>query len=35
MQCYPYIFNTSLGKFMAYNGNNFGEKGIGLALLEL
>ena len=34
MQCYPYVFNTSLGKFMVYNGNNFGKKGFGLAVLE-
>lgn len=34
MQCYPYLFDTEKGRFMAYNGNNYGYNGFGLAVLE-
>lgn len=27
MQCYPYLFDTEKGRFMAYNGNNYGYNG--------
>jgi hypothetical protein len=34
MVCYPFIFNLNNKKMMLYNGNNYGETGIGLAILN-
>lgn len=34
MKCYPYIFAHNDQLFMLYNGNGYGETGIGLAVLE-
>lgn len=34
MVCYPYVFDHQGDTFMLYNGNNYGETGIGLAILE-
>ena len=30
-QSYPYVIDTSFGRFMFYNGNGFGRSGLGLA----
>lgn len=32
MICYPNVFFYNKRKYMVYNGNNYGEKGIGLAI---
>jgi len=29
--CYPTVFEVEKQKYMYYNGNNYGETGIGLA----
>ena len=34
MQCYPQFFKFQEKFFLLYNGNNFGEKGFGIAELE-
>ena len=34
MQGYPHIFDYDDRRYMIYNGNNFGQTGLGLALLE-
>ena len=34
MICYPYIFDHGRNRYMLYNGNGYGETGIGLAVLE-
>ena len=34
MQCYPYLFKNKSKVFMAYNGNNYGYAGFGLAALD-
>jgi hypothetical protein len=34
MQCYPYVVNIDDKTYMFYNGNGFGQSGIGLAVLE-
>lgn len=34
MVCYPYIFDLNGKRYMFYNGNNYGETGIGLAVLD-
>jgi hypothetical protein len=34
MICYPHVFRMNNHLYMAYNGNNYGETGIGLAVLE-
>jgi hypothetical protein len=34
MVCYPYVFRRNDQTYMLYNGNNYGETGIGLAVLE-
>ena len=34
MQEYPHIFDYEGGRYMVYNGNNFGQTGLGLAILE-
>jgi len=31
MMCYPYVFNIGNKKYMYYNGNKYGQTGIGLA----
>ena len=31
---YPYVFNHKGKKYMAYNGNGYGQNGAGLAVLE-
>jgi hypothetical protein len=33
-QSYPYVVDCNLGRFMFYNGNNFGKSGFGLAKYE-
>lgn len=34
MQCYPYVLEIDGKTYMFYNGNSFGQSGIGLAVLE-
>lgn len=34
MVCYPFVFDHNGDRYMFYNGNNYGETGIGLAILE-
>lgn len=34
MQCYPYLYRHQGRTFLLYNGNGFGESGIGCAVLE-
>jgi len=34
MQCYPFIVDHNDKRYMLYNGNGYGESGIGLAILE-
>ncbi len=34
MQCYPHIFKCDDKIYLLYNGNEFGRKGFGLAILE-
>ena len=34
MQCYPYVIEIDGSFYMFYNGNSFGQSGIGLAVLE-
>lgn len=34
MQCYPHIFESDGRFFLLYNGNDFGRRGFGLAMLE-
>lgn len=34
MICYPHVFRMNNQVYMAYNGNNYGGSGIGLAVLE-
>jgi len=34
MMCYPYVLNHGKKTYMFYNGNHFGESGIGLAVHE-
>lgn len=34
MICYPYVFDTELGRFMLYNGGRYGAAGFGIARLE-
>jgi hypothetical protein len=34
MACYPYVQRTPFGRYMFYNGNNYGESGFGVAVLE-
>lgn len=34
MQCYPNVFQCDGQTFMVYNGNQFGRRGFGLAILE-
>ena len=34
MMCYPYVYEYEGRKYMLYNGNGFGESGVGYAILE-
>lgn len=34
MICYPYVFDTEIGRFMLYNGGRYGAAGFGIAILE-
>ena len=34
MMAYPYVFTHGEKYYMFYNGNNYGEKGIGIATAE-
>lgn len=34
MQCYPHVFAVDDKIYMLYNGNEFGKKGFGIAILE-
>lgn len=34
MKCYPYVFEHQNQLYMLYNGNGYGESGIGLAVLD-
>jgi len=34
MVCYPYVFDYRGSRYMLYNGNNYGETGFGIAILE-
>jgi hypothetical protein len=34
MICYPFVFDTEIGRMMLYNGGRFGAAGFGIAMLE-
>ena len=34
MQCYPHVFECDGIVYLLYNGNDFGRRGFGLAILE-
>ena len=34
MQCYPHVFECDGSVYLLYNGNDFGRRGFGLAILE-
>jgi hypothetical protein len=34
MICYPYVFEHGAHMYMLYNGNNYGQTGFGLAVME-
>jgi hypothetical protein len=34
MICYPFVFDTEIGRMMLYNGGRYGDAGFGLAVLE-
>ena len=34
MICYPFVFDTEIGRFMLYNGGRYGDAGFGVAVLE-
>ncbi|MEM9287009.1 MAG: hypothetical protein AAGA36_01610 [Pseudomonadota bacterium] len=34
MVCYPFVFDHEGDRFMLYNGNGYGQSGVGLAVLE-
>lgn len=34
MVCYPYVFEHGAHMYMLYNGNNYGQTGFGLAVME-
>ena len=34
MVCYPHVFDHGAKRYMLYNGNGYGQSGIGLAVLE-
>ena len=33
MICYPFVFDHKGKRYMLYNGNDYGKKGFGLAIL--
>jgi hypothetical protein len=34
MICYPFVFDTEIGRMMLYNGGRYGDAGFGLAVLD-
>ena len=34
MICYPFVFDTQIGRMMLYNGGRYGDAGFGIAALE-
>jgi hypothetical protein len=34
MICYPFVFDTEVGRMMLYNGGRYGDAGLGIAVLE-
>ncbi|RXT36734.1 hypothetical protein B5V03_34450 [Bradyrhizobium betae] len=34
MICYPFVFDSDIGRLMLYNGGRYGDAGFGLAILE-
>lgn len=34
MICYPFVFDSEIGRMMLYNGGRYGEAGFGIAVLE-
>lgn len=34
MICYPFVFDTEIGRMMLYNGGRYGDAGFGIAILE-
>jgi hypothetical protein len=34
MICYPFVFDTEIGRLMLYNGGRYGDAGFGVAVLE-
>jgi hypothetical protein len=34
MICYPFVFDTEIGRMMLYNGGRYGDAGFGIAALE-
>jgi len=34
MICYPFVFDTEVGRFMLYNGGRYGAAGFGIAVLD-
>ena len=34
MICYPFVFDTEIGRMMLYNGGRYGAAGFGIAVLE-
>ncbi|MDB5619739.1 hypothetical protein [Tardiphaga sp.] len=34
MICYPFVFDTEVGRMMLYNGGRYGDAGFGIAVLE-
>lgn len=34
MVCYPFVFDTEMGRLMLYNGGRYGDAGFGMAILE-
>lgn len=34
MVCYPFVFDSEIGRLMLYNGGRYGDAGFGIAILE-
>ena len=34
MICYPFVFDSEIGRVMLYNGGRYGDAGFGIAVLE-
>jgi hypothetical protein len=34
MICYPYVFDTEIGRMMLYNAGRYGDAGFGIAVLQ-